>query len=428
MLDALEEIMRARLLVEEPDGRVAFAHDLVWETVGADVSAVRRAALQRRMAEALQDQPHPEQRAAELAWRFAEGDEPARALPYAFQAGRQCEQVHAHAEAEHHYRMALKLAQELGDTEHESLAEEGLGQALLHQARYGDARSVLEHAAAEAEHESDLARLVRLTVPLSRLDVEWGTVAEGVARVLRLIRTIEASGGASPDLVRLYLSLAHNYYASGQYAEELAAAEQALHVAQTFSDSGLEARARERRGAALSLLGRLHEADSELKAATQALDDLQDLVVLVLALSNRGTVLTRLGWVSEAQAHFERALAVAEQMGSPDWVAWQSANCGLASFVRGNWLLTHRYLEQAVALRLRFEPAYWTSAYLYEIEGQMQLAEGQLKRPHGAPRRGWKRLSVAEISSVFVVRSAHSPSLISTLAMRTRYVSGWFHL
>jgi tetratricopeptide (TPR) repeat protein len=213
---------------------------------------------------------------------------------------------------------------------------------------------------------------------LSRLDVERGALGEGVSRLVRLIEMIEP-GGANPDLFALYLNLAHTYYGSGQYAEELAAAERALQVAQALGDAGAEARARERRGAALSLLGRLEEALLELETAVQALDDFQDLKALVLALSNLGNVLTYIGRVGEAQSRFERGLAVAKLRGAPDWEAWQSANCGLNAFARGDWQEARSYVERAVALRPQLDASFWTSAYLYEIEVLLQLAEGQLQ-------------------------------------------------
>lgn len=63
----------------------------------------------------LEGQPHQDRLAAELAWHFAEGDEPARALPYALQAGDQAKATYAHADAEKHYRMAVELARKSGD-------------------------------------------------------------------------------------------------------------------------------------------------------------------------------------------------------------------------------------------------------------------------------------------------------------------------
>jgi hypothetical protein len=54
-----------------------FGHDLIRETVLADLSPARRAAQQRHIAVVQERQPERERPVAELAWRFAEGDEPA---------------------------------------------------------------------------------------------------------------------------------------------------------------------------------------------------------------------------------------------------------------------------------------------------------------------------------------------------------------
>jgi tetratricopeptide (TPR) repeat protein len=326
-------------------------------------------------------------RSADIAYHFLQATEPARALPYVLRAGEQAMAVYAHPEAERHYRTALELARQLGDPISESMAADHLGHALTNQIRYDEAFTVLERAAAEAERRGDLARLTRLTNQLSRLDIERGALDEGVSRLVRLIKMIEP-GEANSDLFDLYLNLAHTYYGSGQYAEELATAERALQVAQALGDAAGEARARERHGAALSLLGRLEEALLELKTAVQALDDFQDLLVLVLALSNLGSVLTYLGRIGEAQSCFERGLAVAKVRGAPDWVAWQMANCGLNAFARGDWAVARSYIERAVALRPQIDASFWASAYLYEFEVSLQLVEGQLEVGCRSAERG----------------------------------------
>ncbi len=90
-LRGLEAASRARLLVEDGESGYVFAHDLIRETLERDLSGARGATLNRRVAEALEQQPASRQRAAELAWHFARGDELSRALPYALRAGDRAE-------------------------------------------------------------------------------------------------------------------------------------------------------------------------------------------------------------------------------------------------------------------------------------------------------------------------------------------------
>jgi predicted ATPase len=173
VLSALEETCAAGLLVEQ--GRdCQFAHDLIHEVVLADLSAARRQALHRLVAEALEQLPanERERHIAELADHFLEAGEHARALPYLLQAGDQAEVVYAHAEAERQYKVALELAREVGDRVHEAEALEKLGALCFNLARHKEARELCEHAALLWKDEANGEGLARVTIYLIQL--EWG--------------------------------------------------------------------------------------------------------------------------------------------------------------------------------------------------------------------------------------------------------------
>lgn len=149
-LRALEVLVHRRLLVQVGDESYRFAHDLIHETVVADLTAARRRALHRRVAMALErlEERGQKKRSAELAWHFAQGGDAARTLPYALQAAGQAEAVYAYAEAEHHYRMAMELARALGDQTCEIETLLRLEKVLRTMARYTEALAVLDEAAA----------------------------------------------------------------------------------------------------------------------------------------------------------------------------------------------------------------------------------------------------------------------------------------
>src|SRR5439155_8646218 len=54
LLSTLEEATEARLVIEAPGSRYRFGHALVRDTLYADLSAARRVALHRRVAEAIE--------------------------------------------------------------------------------------------------------------------------------------------------------------------------------------------------------------------------------------------------------------------------------------------------------------------------------------------------------------------------------------
>ena len=170
----------------------------------------------------------------------------------------------------------------------------------------------------------------------------------------------------------------------------LDAAERALQVAQAVGDAGLAVLAQERRGEALWRVGRLEEAASEL-AAVLAVLPLSD--VKVDTLNNLGFALAYLGRPEEAQAVFERGLAIAEQKRFSHLEALMAACCGSSAFERGDWPAARHYIERALTLagQMGTSSNRWPLAYL--IDGLLQLAQGQLE---AATRSAETGLALAE--------------------------------
>jgi tetratricopeptide (TPR) repeat protein/transcriptional regulator with XRE-family HTH domain len=382
IVSALETACDAGLLVEQ-GSTYLFAHDLIREVTLADLSSARARLLHRRVAESLVrlGEAGRARRAADIADHFLQAEESAHALPYLLQSGEQTLTVYAYAEAEHHFRRALELAQQLGDAEAEAMAQEQLGTALMWQAKNDEAFALLEQAVAEAERRGDLPRLVRLEQLRSGTDPQQDAAPQWVRRFLCLIEMTEARG-LGPERSQLYTDLAYYYWVSGQYEEQLGAAEQALRVAEDLGNSFFAANARTFRGLALAAVGRVHEGLLDLEAAL--LPDLQvkDLAAVdhqQFVLNWLGQVLLLLGRTSDALAYTQHALMLSEQSGaSPYAVAWASANCGFIAFIRGDWDAAWRYIQRGVAQRQRLGSADWPNASVYTMEGQLQLAQGQL--------------------------------------------------
>jgi tetratricopeptide (TPR) repeat protein len=402
---ALEEAVEAQMLREVSSSQYAFSHVLAQRALYGQLSARRQRRLHRAVAETIELMTEAERvsRAANIAYHFLQAEENARALPYVLQLGKQAQTVYAYPESERQFRTALALARKIGDEDAEYVAQQQLGWALLDQARWDEAFAVLEQTVIEAERRGDLACLVRLTRLLGGVDTRWGAAAEGIARLLRLIETTQVAG-ASPKLAQLYMSLANQYWASGQYAEGLGTAERALQVAQAVGDARLVALARVKRGVAFATVGRLEEALIEIRTALPVLEDRQDREGLEnqrLALGNLGYVLTLLGQIGEAQDHYGRALALSEQLGSSDAVAELSAICGLIAFVHGDWALAWSYVEHGLALQSHIDADSSQGAMLYEVAGRLQLAQGQLAAA----------VQSAEASLALAERTLHLPRL-----------------
>ncbi len=78
LLEALEALDRARLLMEAGEETVAFAHDLIYEVILNDLGATRRSLLQRQVAELLDQQAEKRARPS-FAYHHTSNDASARA-------------------------------------------------------------------------------------------------------------------------------------------------------------------------------------------------------------------------------------------------------------------------------------------------------------------------------------------------------------
>jgi DNA-binding CsgD family transcriptional regulator len=116
LLERIKGLIAAQLVVEEAAGRFAFRHALTRQAVYADLLATERAALHRRVGQALEalgDQA-TEARAADLAYHYAAAGAWEPALTYARRAGDQALAMYSPTEAVEHYSRALDAAGRLG--------------------------------------------------------------------------------------------------------------------------------------------------------------------------------------------------------------------------------------------------------------------------------------------------------------------------
>jgi tetratricopeptide (TPR) repeat protein len=143
-----------------------------------EVGVARRAALHRRIAEVLEQDPGgspPEV----LAYHFDRGGDDDKTARYLEQAGDQAQERQAHGAAEGYYREAVAHLADLGRPLDLARVRLKLGTVLHAQARYEAALAVLEPAAGSFQQASDLA---------------------GLARALAQIGAGQTAQGAGPEL------------------------------------------------------------------------------------------------------------------------------------------------------------------------------------------------------------------------------------
>ena len=114
LLEVLEEALAARLIEELPPnvGRYQFTHNLIQETLTAELSLTRRVRLHARIAETLETLygSEVEAHAAELAHHFAQAEAVTgveKLVQYSLTAGEQALAAYAYEEASSHFQRGL---------------------------------------------------------------------------------------------------------------------------------------------------------------------------------------------------------------------------------------------------------------------------------------------------------------------------------
>jgi predicted ATPase len=146
--ETLQIATRVRLLITEDDGRYAFTHDLVRETLYAQIGVTRRTRLHQAIGEALESQGEPDsaQRLADLTYHFAEAGDTARGVMYALASGEQAMQSLAAMEAMSYYRTAIQLLGSRAEGNQLAAALTGLGSISLLVGDYAQAAEAYNRA------------------------------------------------------------------------------------------------------------------------------------------------------------------------------------------------------------------------------------------------------------------------------------------
>jgi tetratricopeptide (TPR) repeat protein len=400
-LRGLDAACRARVLVEVGEEDYQFAHNLIREVIWSDLSAAQRALLHRQIADALERQPGEASPEA-LAYHFARCGEREKAALYMEQAGDRAQAMHATTAAERYYRELLARLDELRRPTDAARAREKLATVLRIDARYDESLELLEQAvqAYRAAHEREGER--QAVAAIGRVHARRGTPATGIARIQTLL---QMAGGneETAGVAALQVALADLYYAAGRYHEQLAAAEQALTLAQALGNEVLLMQAEQWRTTALLTLGRPGDALAELEEVIPTAEALGDLSSHLHALNHAAMAHIQRGAFDTSRAYIDRALVTAQQRKDLVQVAYLTCNRGTLHFYLGEWKQARADYEQATEI-MREAPLAWASSYPLLGLGHLALGEGQWGV---AARQLGEAIALAERSGdLHVLRSA----------------------
>jgi tetratricopeptide (TPR) repeat protein len=374
LLGALEQACTARLIGEVGELGYAFAHDIVREVIGADLSAARRALLHQYVAETLEADPG-EPRVETLAYHYSQSGVLDKAALYLERAGDQARDRFAHAEAQGQYALAAARLDELGRSSDGARIRESSAAelTLLHQ--YDEALAALagaEHAYAGTGDSEGLRRVIA--------QVGWiyalrGQPNEGLPRVLLYLGQ-DTAQTPSQGLATVYLTLAALYLGAQRYREQLDAAERAVELAEAVGDDHIWLSAKARAAQALHLLGQWEESLHVLTVEViPRAESSRDLIALWRALESVCTVHAARGDIRKLLGSLQRAREVAvilgDQSAAIQLTIWQ----GDYEFFAGDWKRAREeYARTAMMLRPDNPSRY--SAFPPQRLGSLLLAQG----------------------------------------------------
>lgn len=366
--------------------RYAFDHALTQQTLYATLSPRRRRRLHLAAGESMEHLPERirNQRAAELAWHFLQGDSAEKAIRYSLLACDQAESVFAHAEAERQCWMALELAQETGDLLREAEALEKLGVVLKIVGRYEEAREMLERAARLYHEAEDLEGEGRVVAQIGLLCHLSGAPEEGIGRLRPLVAKLEPRG-SSRSLALLYSALIRLFDHTGRQSDQLDASRRLLELAHGLQDKRLLAEAELHQGVSLMHMGRYEEALLLLESAIPRAESVGDLHTVCIALGFCSLVHHGRHQVDQSMHCHARAVEVAERLGDPREISHRAVEAAYFTFLIGDWNRSRAYAERAVTsaldqdnLRAFLEPLY-TLGELSIYTGAWDDATGYLQ-------------------------------------------------
>ena len=245
VLGALDEAIAARLVVETPALRNRFSHALVRATLYDELSAARRVALHRKVAEAI-EAIHGERlddHLPALAYHWARAAAPAaetsRAVEYARRAGDRALTQFANDEAARYFREALELLEVSGGADDDPRRLRlliSLGEA---QRRAGDVahREILLQACELARQMGDADALAEAALANTRGYVASIAGAVDEDRVAALEAAVVALPPDDSDIrARLLCTLGLELSFAGAWERRVALSDEAVAMARRVGD------------------------------------------------------------------------------------------------------------------------------------------------------------------------------------------------
>jgi predicted ATPase len=382
------QFLRSRGVSEWSDGTVAarygFIHSLYQEVLYQGVTAAQRVRLHCRIGQREEEGygDRVGEIAAELAVHFEQGRDYQRAVKHLGQAAENALRRSAYREAINHLTKALQLLKTLPDT------PERTQQELLLQTTLGQA-----------------------------LEATKGSAAPEVERVYTRALQLCQQMGDTPQLFPVLVGFFDVYFVRGELPTAHQLAEQLLTLAQSGQDPVSLMGAHAVLGATLSWVGELVPARAHLEQSLALCGPENHLPARISCLSNTAHVLWLLGYPDQALKRSQEALALAQEMSHPFFLAWALNTAAVIHLLRGEGKATQEQVE--VGITLYTEQEFTSFLAMATVLRGWALAEqaylsgrqGQVKEGMTRMRRGmaaWRATGIELIRPHFLALLAEA--------------------
>jgi len=337
-LDSIEEAERAGLLssvLNYPETRFNFTHELIRQAVVSGLSAARRQRLHLRIADAIEHLYPVDEHVDDLAhhlWNAGAVAEASRTIRILQIAGEQAVKRSANVEAISHYTKALELLK--------------------------TAPGIADRA------EKEFGLQLGLGVPLA---LTRGYSAPEVEATYNRARELSLHVGDSPQVFSLVLGLKRFYLFRGELQTALQLGSQLLSLAKGRADPPLLTRANLMQGQTLYTLGHLGQAQGYFNEGIALYDPQVERPYTALygidsgvgCLSYHAIIQWFLGYPDGALGPSQRALALARELAHPFNLAMSLTWAAFLHHLRREEETTLEYADEVVKLATKHQFVLW---------------------------------------------------------------------
>ncbi len=425
VLDALDELRVAGLIQTHTGDAFAFDHGLTMQVLLETMGEMRRLALHRRIAQALEEihSPRLEPVSGLIARHWAEASASARVAPHAFRAGQFAASVAAWTEAIAFYKQALATETDAVRRTDILLA---LGSTLFNRGDLPQASEALRSAIDLAQAQKDWVRLEQAHLGLNLTQYAQGHYEEAIAHAQELRRSCPPDLAMAAEFMwgmALSLQSTHPIEAESHLRE----AEKLMAAPRRFPSRLSPAMLKYQLAGALGQQGKIPEAIALYREVLALVRDNQDALLdlqryillynnlayylylegdpsaaeyaragLKLArqkgslthqpylLSTSGEIALARNDLDTAQNLFAEGLRLAEELAIPERIAGLTANLGLVAERRGDAELARRQLAAALAQAEKLAASHlatririWLAPLLPSDEARRCLSEAR---------------------------------------------------